>query len=218
MADIITGTTSGFVNNQSDNIERDLNSFRREAAKDFNDVDGAVRDNAYNNLNAVKDARFEINSRVIAAQMNADDRFFALGRDTQDVRAQVTAVGYQVRDGFAAAAKDAEINALKTQLDASKNAAEIKTAITAEGDATRALINRLRDDDLNRALVERNTELVAALDDGRRWRGRWDDGQYQSLLSQLQAFQSQLTTSKQDMINFGLMAGVGQSSTNNQVR
>ena len=218
MADIITGTTSGFVNNQSDNIERDLNSLRREAAKDFNDVDGAVRDNAYQNLSAIKDARFEINSRIIGAQMNADDRFFAIGRDVQDNRAQLNALGYQVRDGFVAASKDAEIQALKTQLEGQKNTQFLSDRIGDEGEKTRALIIDMNDRDQNRRLIERNTELVAALDDGRYWRGRWDDGQWQQLNSRLQAFQSDLQDTRQGMVNFGTMAGVGQSSTSNTVR
>ena len=178
---------------------------------------------------AVKDARYDINSTAgansqdLSRQVDAIDdtitaQLVTLSRDTQDARAQLTAVGYQVRDGFAAAAKDSEINALKTQVELAKQSTYLSDKIDAGNAATRELIQRLRDDDLNRALVERNTELVAALDDGRRWRGRWDDGQYQALMSQLSQFQSQLTTSKQDMINFGLMAGVGQSSTNNQVR
>jgi hypothetical protein len=207
MADVITGTTTGFVNNLPDNTLLAVQS---------------VKD-------AVKDARYDINSTAgansqdLSRQVDAIDdtitaQLVTLSRDTQDTRAQLTAVGYQVRDGFAAAAKDSEINALRTQVELAKQSTYLSDKIDAGNAATRELIQRLRDDDLNRALVERNTELVAALDDGRRWRGRWDDGQYQALMSQLSQFQSQLTTSKQDMINFGLMAGVGQSSTNNQVR
>ena len=207
MADVITGTTTGFVNNLPDNTLLAVQS---------------VKD-------AVKDARYDINSTAstnsqdLSRQVDAIDdtitaQLVTLSRDTQDARAQLTAVGYQVRDGFAAAAKDSEINALKTQVELAKQSTYLSDKIDAGNAATRELIQRLRDDDLNRALVERNTELVAALDDGRRWRGRWDDSQYQGLVSQIQAFQSQLTNSKQDMVNFGLMAGVGQSSTNNQVR
>ena len=67
-------------------------------------------------------------------------------------------------------------------------------------------------------LVERNAELVEALAERRHWRHHADQGQWQALSSQLQAFQSQLASARSDMINFGTMAGVGQSSTSNNVR
>lgn len=146
------------------------------------------------------------------------DRLLALSRDTSDLRAQVTAVGYQVRDGFTASAKDAEIQALKTQIEANKNTQFLADRIGDEGEKTRARINDINDRDQNRLLVERNTELVAALDDGRFWRGRYDDAQWQGLSSRLQAFQSDLQDTRQGMVNFGTMAGVGQSSTQNTVR
>ena len=153
MADVITGTTTGFVNNLPDNTLLAVQS---------------VKD-------AVKDARYDINSTAgansqdLSRQVDAIDdtitaQLVTLSRDTQDARAQLTAVGYQVRDGFAAAAKDSEINALKTQVELAKQSTYLSDKIDAGNAATRELIQRLRDDDLNRALVERNTELVAALD------------------------------------------------------
>lgn len=169
-------------------------------------------------LKATDDDTDRITQDLRDHHTNIMDRFFSVGRDTQDLRAQVTGLGYQVRDGFTAAAKDSEINALKTQLDASKNTQSILDRVTAEGDRTRDYIRANNDAMLNRNLIERNTELVAALDDGRFWRGRYDGAQWQSLNSQLQAFQSQLQETRQGMVNFGTMAGVGQSSTSNNVR
>lgn len=194
-----------------------------------NDVRFEQQQQASEVISAVKDARYDINTqqsanaRDISRQVDAIDDSMSqavhtISRDTMDLRAQVTAVGYQVRDGFVAAAKDAEINALKTQIELSKQSTYLSDKIDAGNAKTQDLINSLRQADQDRALIERNTELVAALDDGRFWRGRWDDGQWQSLNSRLQAFQSDLADTRQGMVNFGTMAGVGQSSTTNQVR
>jgi hypothetical protein len=90
--------------------------------------------------------------------------------------------------------------------------------IDGQAERTRELIGKLNDDSLNRQLVERNTELVGALEGGRYWWGRHNDGQFNAVASQLQAFQSQLQETRQGMVNFGTMAGVGQSSTSNNVR
>lgn len=200
MADIITGTTSGFVNNIPDNTYAAV-----QATKD-----------------AVKDSRHDVITDL-GRQVDAiDDTLSAalhqVSRDTMDVRAQVTSLGFQVRDGFAAASKDSEINALKTQVELAKQSTYLSDKIDGQGERTRELINRLREDDYGRRLIERNTELVAALDDGRHWHRHFDQGQWQALNSQLQAFQSQLQETRQGMVNFGTMAGVGQTSTSNNVR
>jgi len=39
-----------------------------------------------------------------------------------------------------------------------------------------------------------------------------------ALQNQMQNFNSQLSETRQGMVNFGTMAGVGQTSTNNNVR
>lgn len=104
-------------------------------------------------------------------------------------------------------ATSAEINALKTQL-----------TVKEDGELTRGLINNLKNDELNRLLIERNTDV------NHFRHGYWDalgtasNAQFASVASQLNAFQSQLQETRQGMVNFGTMAGVGQSSANNAVR
>lgn len=207
MADMITGTTTGFVNNIPDNTLTAVQSTK----------------------DAVKDARYDIiadatrQANDLSKQVDAiDDTLSAaitqVSRDTMDLRAQVTAVGYQVRDGFGAAAKDSEINALKTQVELAKQTTYLSDKIDDGNRRTMDLIQNLQRGENERRLIERNTELVAALDDGRHWRRHADQGQWQALNSQLQAFQSQLQETRQGMVNFGTMAGVGQSSTSNNVR
>ena len=206
MADMITGTTTGFVNNIPDNTYAAVQSTK----------------------DAVKDARHDITASTAAAfadlskQTDAiDDTLTAalhqVSRDTMDLRAQVTAVGYQVRDGFTAASKDAEINSLKTQIELAKQSTYLSDKIDEGNAATRALINDLRDRELNRVLVERNAEILEERDGRRHWRGAYDQGQWQALASQLQAFQSQLQETRQGVTNFGTMTGNAgrQQATNN---
>jgi hypothetical protein len=218
MADIITGTTTGFVNNMPDQTLASVSDVRREAAEHTNEIANAVKDARYDIVSSLDSDTDRIQSSLTAMTQTLTDRFFAVGRDTADLRAQVTAVGYQVRDGFTTAAKDAEINALKTQIELSKQTTYISDKIDADGEKTRALINNLKYNDLNRDLIERNTLLAEERGWGRRWFERADLAQYQALNNQLQAFQSQLQETRQGMVNFGTMAGVGQSSTSNNVR
>jgi hypothetical protein len=181
----------------------------------------------------VKDTRYDLSTRMaghtsdLSKQVDAIDdtltaQLFTISRESADNRAQITALGYQVRDGFVASAKDAEINALKTQMDAAKNTTYLSDKIGREGDETRRLINELKYHDLNRGLVERSAALVEAEAERRHWRHHADSnqwaGQFAAINSQLQAFNSQMQETRQGMVNFGTMAGVGQSSTSNNVR
>ena len=151
------------------------------------------------------------------------DRAWSLNRDIMDTRTQVQGLGYQIRDGFAAAAKDAEINALKTQVEMAKQTTYLSDKTDAQTQHIIGLINANRDADQNRMLVERNTELVAALNDGRWWRD-WGhfrgsyDSNVQAVNSRLNSVDSQFEATRQGMVNFGTMAGVGQTSTSNNVK
>lgn len=122
-----------------------------------------------------------------------------------------------------------ERTAAAAQLETSKIAAslalqhrDIERTIVADGAATRHLINDLKYHDLNRALIERNAELVDERYGRRHWRGIADTNQFGAqfaqLQSQMQNFNSQLSETRQGMVNFGTMAGVGQTSTANNVR
>lgn len=128
------------------------------------------------------------------------DRLFTMGRDTMDLRAQVTSLYTYVKD-------QATISAQATTI-----------AVQSDGDKTRALINDLKVQDLNRMLVERNAEVVEERSERRHYRHAAEQGQWASLQSQIQNFSSQLGEARASMVNFGLMAGVGQSATSNNVR
>lgn len=199
-------------------VEDMMSDIRREAAEHTNEIVKEGLKGDYNTQGAIKDSRFDINSRIAEASRDADNRFFDVGRDTQDIRAQIISAQQAMVSGFLGAAKDTEINALKTQVELAKQSTYLSDKIDAQAERTRELITRQREDDYGRRLIERNTALVAALDEGRHWRHHADVGQWQALNSQLAAFQSQLQETRQGMVNFGTMAGVGQTSTSNNVR
>jgi hypothetical protein len=99
---------------------------------------------------------------------------------------------------------------------------DLSKQVSYENEKTRDLINSLKNDELNRMLIERNTDLQGCRSD--YWGAR--DGLFNSQFaalssqvnSQLNALNSQIAETRQGMVNFGTMAGVGQSSTSNAVR
>lgn len=199
-------------------VEDMLSDIRREAVEHTNEIVKEGMKGDYVTQTRINESERATSSQIDAFEDVANNSFMTVARDTSDLRAQIVAQQQQIAAGFATAAKDAEINALKTQVELAKQSTYLSDKIDGQSERTRELINRLQDDDLNRRLVERNTELVAALDDGRHWRRHFDQGQWAALNSQLQAFQSQLQETRQGMVNFGTMAGVGQTSTSNNVR
>jgi hypothetical protein len=219
---------------------------RREAAVYASDIrynnavehcktNDIVRQEGQESVMVTKDARHDVISanensadrivdRIVETRDVLNSRFFDVGRDTQDLKAQIVAQQQQVVAGFLGASKDIELNALKTQLELSKQSVYLSDKIDAENEKTRALINDLKYHDLNRGLVERNTELVCCEQDRKSYRDRWFDSQFQGqwaqLQSQVQAFQSQLQETRLGMVNFGTMSGQSgqQTSTSNNVR
>jgi len=240
MADIVTGTVSGQVDMTS--VQAQLSDIRREAEvaagvanlenmKGFDRVNSDVLKSAWQTTDATKDARHDVTDAVasqaalLSRQIDAiDDTLSAsvnqVSRDVTDNRAQISAIGYQIRDGFFSAGKDSEINALKTQVDAAKNTTYLSDKIGGEGEKTRLLINELQSNDLNRMLIERNALLAEAYADGRHARDRVDMGQFAAVNSQIQALHSQLSTqlATQGTVNFGSMSGnAGRNTSTNNV-
>ena len=199
------------------------------AIKDSNSeiIKEGLKEN-YNTLNAVKDSRYETVSRI---ESNADRvegavnstkdqllaRTWELGRDSSDLRAQVTNLGTFVRDASVMIAKDTENSVLKNTIEAQKNTQFLAEKISADGEKTRLLITDLKNQDLNRMLIERNAEIVDERHHARHWRSHYDQAQFAALQSQFQAFGSQLSDARNSMVNFGTQLGVGQRSTSNNV-
>lgn len=228
----------------NDAIRVEGGTTRTQSALETSDIIKEGLKGDYNTRGDIKDARYDLADRVgnsadrivdrlVEHDAKVADRFFTVGRDTQDIRAQIIAQQQQMVAGFAGVAKDTELAALKTQLDAKANTQYLADKVANDGEKTRALINDLKYHDLNRALVERQTSLVNCEQDNRHWGHRYDDArwsqmqnqwgaQFAAMQSQLQSmtqnFNSQLSETRQGMVNFGTMAGVGQTSSANNVR
>lgn len=217
MADVDTTMLA----NQHSDIRREqaeqTSTIRREAAEHTNEIVKEGLKGDYNTQGAIKDARFDINQRVSDAARGVDNRFFDTGRDIADIRAQLVSAQQAMVSGFLGASKDAEINALKTQVEMAKQTTYLSDKIDSGNEKTVALINSLKEADLNRMLIERNAALVEERHGRRHWHHAADQSQWASLNTQLQAFGSQLQEARQGMVNFGTMAGVGQTSSQNNV-
>ena len=195
-------------------IEDTLSDIRREAAEHTNEIVREGMKGDFSTQKAITDSLAQVSNQVDAFEDVANSSFMQIARDTADLRAQVI----QAIDTTKMAT---ELAALKGIIEGQKNTTYLSDKISSDGNATRALINDLQYQDLNRGLIERNTALVEAVGDGRYWRhrGYLDQGQNQfaSLQTQLQAFGSQLQEARQGMVNFGTMAGVGQTSSQNNL-
>ena len=211
MADPVTMSDVAMLADQHSTI-------RREVAKEANDLEATVRDASYKTLAATDAVGDRLISQLDKQYHRTEARDYDAGRDLSDLRAQVVAVTQQIAAASERTAKDTEIATLKNTLEMAKGQTAILEKIGVDGNETRRLINELKYGDLNRALIERNAELVEERHFARHWRGGYDQAQFAAISSQLQAFQSQLQETRQGMVNFGTMAGVGQSSTSNNVR
>jgi len=199
-------------------VEDMLSDIRREAIENKNDIVKEGMKGDFTTQTAINSLERANSQQIDAFEDVTNASFMTVARDLADVRAQIVSAQQAMVTGFLGSAKDAEINALKTQVELAKQSTYLSDKIDGGNERLTALIHRLHEDDYGRRLVERNTELVAALDDGRHWRRHFDQGQWNALSSQLNAFQSQLQETRQGMVNFGTMAGVGQTSTSNNVR
>ena len=185
---------------------------------DLMDFERNVDTNFYNTRGDIKDSRFDIATRISESTAATANQLIALQRDTSDLRAQLVSTQQQMVAGFAGVAKDTEISTLKTQVEMAKQSTYLSDKIDGQAEKTRELINSLKEADLNRMLIERNAEIVEERGERRHWRYHADQGQWATLQSQIQNLNSQLGEAKSSMVNFGLMAGVGQSATSNNVR
>jgi hypothetical protein len=202
----------------------------------------------YEGVSATKDARYDLADRIentkdsirdqasgfFIASMQADRdaaREIAALKTLQDASSlslayQISANGEKVAT---ANALEAAKNAAAVMLEQAKNAAaialgqaQISRDIFNDGTVTRNLINDLKYHDLNRALVERNAELVEERHGRDHWRHTAEvnqsQAQWASVQSQLQAFASQIQDVKQGTVNFGTMSGnAGRNTATNNV-
>lgn len=196
----------------------------KEGLKGTHITDLAIKDTRYDLASRVENAADRAERGISELRGNVADRFYSVGRDLSEVR-----------QGQATLSKDIELNALKGVIEGQKNTQYLTDKIVMEAEKTRDLLNDHKYHDLNRSLVERNTELVNCEQDrhnyrDRYWDSRWEQNQNQfgaqfaAMQNQLQSmnqnFNSQLSETRQGMVNFGTMSGNSgqQTSSANNVR
>ncbi len=213
MADIVTGTVTGQVDETA--LLEQFAATRQEVAEDTCATIDAVKTAGWANSD-----RTGTEADRLSNQMT---QYFIAGEasrtnNTAALQAALAALAVsEARD--AAAGIAASVDAGNKAVSAATLAQAITgQQIVADGNATRALINELKMDQLNRELIERNAALVECRHEGRHYQSQFNNSQYSNLVSQVNALNSQMTETRQGMVNFGTMAGVGQSSTSNNVR
>lgn len=211
---------------QTDLLHAGHSDIRAEAINHTNEIvregiksEAAIRSDIKDTLHATTVASDLVGDRLIdqldKQYHRSESRDYVVARDLAEMRGNNNANYTAVMAAIAATSKDSEINSLKTSLEMQKSQTAIMEKIGYDGNETRKLINDLTDANLNRLLIERNTDLSECRNNVSHWRGRYDQSQYAGLSNQLQAFQSQLQETRQGMTNFGTMSGVGQSTTSN---
>ncbi len=221
---------------------------RREQALGFGDVKYGIAEHSeatnrdilvtgHNTAVKVDEAADKIQQRATDYYIAGQARDFDNSRDLAALRAQTDMAAQRLsseillateKTATAAALESARLGAAVAlgQSQISKEIAESKyetsKQIAYENEKTRDLINSLKNDELNRLLIERNTDLNGCRQDYWGVRDGLFNNQFAALSSQvnsqLNALNSQIAETRQGMVNFGTMAGVGQSSTSNAVR
>lgn len=215
------------------NLFRDHSDIRHDVAKAECDTIGAVKDAQCTTAGSIKDARHDtihaLNTEADRIVAQSDAHFVASQQFAFNTSRDVAALKASTDMGFQKMASDiltqAALGQAATALESAKVAAAIalgqaklEQTVAADGNATRALINDLKMQELNRALLERNAEIVECRHD----RNRYHDGMFQSqfaaVQTQLQAFGSQLQEARQSTVNFGSMTGnAGRNQSTNNV-
>ena len=219
---------------------------RREQAVGFGETKYAIAEHSENTNRdilvtgantAVKvdEAADKIQQRAADFFIAEQARDFDMGRDLSDLKATVL-MANQKTAGDIALASERAVGAtalaqaqtgkeiLESRLDITNLARDLARQVGAENEKTRDLIHTLKNDELNRILIERNTDLTHCRHDYWGARDGLFNTQFAALSSQvnsqLNALNSQVAETRQGLVNFGTMAGNAgqQSSTSNQVR
>jgi hypothetical protein len=219
---------------------------RREQAIGFGDTRYTIAAHSENTNRDILTSSYQTRDKVDSVgdailQRSADffiaeqARDFDMGRDLSDLKATVLMANQKTAGDIALAAERAVGATALAQAQTGKEILESRIEITnlardlarqvgAENEKTRDLINVLKNDELNRILIERNTDLTNCRHDYWGARDGLFNAQFAALSSQVNsqtnALNSQLAETRQGLVNFGSMAGNAgqQSSTSNQVR
>jgi hypothetical protein len=220
MADIVTGTVSGQVDMTS--LLKDHSDIRQEIADEGRTTVDAVKTAAWHNSDRTGTEADRIINQATQQFIATQQYAFDAARDAAALKSATdlhfASVANEIKTQGALGQAASALESAKVAAAVALGQAKIEQTVMQDGNETRRLINELKYGDLNRALIERNAELVEERHYARHWRNGFDQSQFAAISNQLQAFQSQLQETRQGMVNFGTMAGVGQSSTSNNVR
>lgn len=206
---------------------------RRETAKEASDVIDVVKTAGWANADRTgteadrivqQDTAYFIAGQQYAFQNAAATAALKASTDLQ-FASLLNSISTQGALGQAATALEGAKTAAAVALAGEKQAAAAALAqaligqqIVQDGASTRALINELKMEQLNRELIERNSALVEARCDARHWQGGYNNSQFAAVTSQLNAFQSQLQEVRQGTVNFGTMSGnAGRNTSTNNI-
>jgi hypothetical protein len=201
------------------------------------DTNRDVLTSGFNTNVKVDEAADKIQQRATDFYISGQARDFDQSRDLAALRAVTDLASQKLsseillateKTATAAALESAKVASAVAlgQHQLSREIAESKYDVSKqmayENEKTRDLINSLKNDELNRLLIERNTDLSGCRGDFWAARDGLFNSQFAALSSQvnsqLNSLNSQIAETRQGMVNFGTMAGVGQSSTSNAVR
>jgi hypothetical protein len=208
---------------------------RREQALGFGDVKHVIGEGNCNLGRDVLTSGYQTRDKVDTVgdailQRSADffiaeqARDFDMGRDLSDLKATVLMGNQKTAGDIALAQAQTGKEILESRLEITNLSRDLARQIGAENEKTRDLIHTLKNDELNRILIERNTDLTHCRHDYWGARDGLFNTQFAALSSQvnsqLNALNSQVAETRQGLVNFGTMAGNAgqQSSTSNQVR
>jgi hypothetical protein len=199
-------------------------SIRHEVAVESCKINDNIKESAFKNLSATDAVGDRLTNQNDQHFTTTSAQNWDIARDVIQTRGALeqgqTAIKAAIDYSSDKNALNADLYHTKTVVELAKAQAVLQDKIAFEGNETRKLINEQKYGDLNRALIERNAELVGCQAEKCHWRNNVDQVQFASMNNMLQAFQSQLQDTRQSMVNFGTMAGGSgkQDSTSNNVR
>lgn len=207
------------------NVGQAANEAIKESIKGDWNVERAVKDARHDGIMAADAVGDRMTTQIDKQMYRIEARDFDTARDLSALRSTIEVGQTMIMGGVAAAAqasaKEMEIAVLRNTIEGQKNTQYLSDKVGLENEKTRELINELKYGDLNRHLIERNSELVEERYGRRHYRDLAGQNQYQgqwaALQNQIQAFGSQLQETRQGMVNLGTMTGTTQSSANNNI-
>lgn len=225
---VILGSNDSFITlleGQSD-IRREeadgVAELRRDITKDHSDLTNSIKTSNW----ASSDRAGTEADRIIANETSQfiaqQDVTYRIATALADSKAHDDAMHSQSQ-------ADTRIMAFSMNTEAMLAGARIASAnalgqavtgqtIKGSGSATRALFEEIKDETLNRELIERAQYVAESREYGRDWRHSSEIAQGIALTTQVNALGSQLSETRQKIVNFGTQTDVAQTSSNNNVR